>query len=205
MSKLTRRGFLKGAGIAMGAGVAGTALSDYSILFGQRTAWAQEDDDTQTVINLAATAELFASTHYLAAINGAADLGVEGAALDYLKAGFIAEWDHYNLLVGLGAEPVVTEFYVPENLFTDLDTFLAISEVAETTFVAAYLAATRIFAAAGATPFAVTTAQIAGVEAEHRALVRQLAGMLPNNISYAQYQFDNVSGRSACARALLDG
>ena len=31
---------------------------------------AMKDDDLQTIINLASTAELFATTHYLAAING---------------------------------------------------------------------------------------------------------------------------------------
>ena len=164
---------------------------------------AQGDDDTQTIINVAATAELFATTHYLAAING--DLGLDQTQIDYLKTGFLAEQDHLELLMSLGAEPVVTEFYVPEMLFSDKALFAATTEVAETTFVAAYLAATRAFTAAGATPFAVTTAQIAAVEAEHRALARQIGGLNPNHIPYAQYQFDNVSDAVPVLQAFLDG
>lgn len=199
MKHLSRRTFLKGTGLAAGT----LALSGYSALFGIPVAAAQADDDVQTIINLAATAELFATTHYLAAING--DLGLAEAQLNYMKAGFLAEQDHLDLLRSLGAEPVVTEFYVPENLFSDQVLFAQITEVAETTFVAAYLAATRIFASAGETAFAVTTAQIAGVEAEHRALVRQIGGLIANNLPYAQYQFDNVSDAVPILQPFLDG
>lgn len=204
---VSRRSFLKKAGVIAGSAAVGASLSNYSSLFGIRTAFAQtEDDDLQTIINLAATAELFASTHYLAAINNADALGFGDAIVDYLKAGFIAEWEHYQLLVGLGAEPVATEFYVPENLFSDAATFAAISEVAETTFVSAYLAATRIFAGSEETvAFAVTTAQIAGVEAEHRALVRQIGGLLPNDRTYQDFQFMNVSDAVPVLEPFLTG
>ncbi len=199
-NQLSRRNFLKGAGAAAGA----VALANYTSLFGISTAFAQAaDDDTQTIINLAATAELFATTHYLAAING--DLGLAEAQVNYLKTGFLAEQDHLELLISLGATPLFTEFYVPETLFSDVELFSQITELAETTFVSAYLAATRIFAAAGATAFAVTTAQIAAVEAEHRALVRQIGGRIANNIPYAQYQFNNVSDAVPVLMPFLDG
>ena len=199
-NQLSRRNFLKGAGVAAGA----AALANYTSLFGISTAFAQAaDDDTQTIINLAATAELFATTHYLAAING--DLGLAEAQVNYLKTGFLAEQDHLELLQSLGATPLYTEFYVPETLFSDVALFSQISEAAETAFVSAYLAATRIFAAAGETAFAVTTAQIAGVEAEHRALVRQIGGRIANNIPYAQYQFNNVSDAVPVLMPFLDG
>ncbi len=199
---LSRRNFLKGMGVAAGA----ATLAQYTNLFGISTAIARAqspNDDTQTVINLAATAELFATTHYLAAING--DLGLDESQIAYLKAAFIAEQDHLELLTSLGAEPLFNEFYVPPTLFSDKALFAQITEVAETTFVAAYLAATRIFTEAGAVPFAVTTAQIAAVEAEHRALARDIGGLLPNNISYAQYQFNNVSDAVPVLLPFLDG
>jgi hypothetical protein len=201
LTMLSRRNLLKGTGIAAGA----LALGGIP-LFGISRAFAQEmaaDDDLQTIINLAATAELFATTHYLAAING--DLGLAEAQVNYLKTGFLAEQDHLDLLVSLGAEPVVTEFYVPETLFSDVELFSTISEVAETTFVGAYLAATRIFATAGETAFAVTTAQIAAVEAEHRALVRQIGGRIANNIPFAQYTLHNVSDAVPILQPFLDG
>lgn len=202
MSNLSRRAFLKNSAIFAGASTIG-----FSGLFGIDKAFAQDasgsDDDVQTVLNLAATAELFATTHYLAAING--DLGLDDVQVNYLKAGFIAEQDHYDLLTSLGATPVVTEFYVPEGLFSDVAMFSTITEVAETTFVSAYLAATRIFANLGETAFAVTTAQIAGVEAEHRALVRQIGMNLPNDRSYEEFQFANVSGAVPTLQPFLDG
>jgi len=204
MENASRRDLLKAA--IVGAGVLG-----WQSLFGISRSFAQdastENDDVQTIINLAATAELFATTHYLAAINAveAGDLDLDEIQLNYLKTGFIAEQDHYELLLSLGAEPVVTEFYVPEGLFSDVAMFAAITEVAETTFVSAYLAATRIFVELGETAFAVTTAQIAGVEAEHRALVRQIGMNLPNDRSYAEFQFANVSGAVPVLQPFLDG
>ncbi len=198
---LSRRTFLKG-GAALGAAIGFNSVFGFSRVLGQDMA----DDDLQTVINLASTAELFATTHYLAAINSAADLGLDDIQLAYMKAGFLAEQDHYDLLLSLGAAPVVTEFYVPETLFSDIDLFATITEVAETTFVAAYLAAVRIFSkSAETTPFAVTAAQIACTEAEHRALVRQIGKKLATNTSYAQYTAFNVSSVVPTLQPFLDG
>ncbi len=192
---------LKGS-LALG----GASLLSFNQVFGFSRVLGQDmaDDDLQTIINLAATAELFATTHYLAAING--ELGLAEAQVNYLKAGFLAEQDHLELLLSLGAQPVVSEFYVPETLFADVALFSTITEVAETTFVGAYLAANRIFSkSAETTAFAVTTAQIACVEAEHRALVRQIGGRLANNTSYAQYNLFNVSSAVPVLQPFLDG
>ena len=202
MSTLSRRTLLKG-----GALLSGGAFLTFNQAFGFSRVLGQavKDDDTTTIINLASTAELFATTHYLAAINGAADMKLDPKQVEYLKAGFLAEQDHLELLQSLGAKPVVTEFYVPEKLFSDKALFAAVSEVAETAFVGAYLAATRAFSNAGAPQFAVTAAQIAAVEAEHRAMVRQIGGNLPNNITYAQYTLENVSDAVPVLQPFLDG
>lgn len=201
---LSRRSLLKGSAVLGGGAIMGfNQVFGFSRVLGQEMA----DDSTETIINLASTAELFASTHYLAAINSADALGFDENVVKYLKAGFLAEADHYDLLVSLGAKPVVTEFYVPEKLFSDKALFAATTEVAETTFVAAYLAATRIFSAAAQPAFAVTTAQIAAVEAEHRLFARQIAGMdgAANNTSYAQYLYHNVSDAVPVLQPFLDG
>jgi hypothetical protein len=203
MNSLSRRALLKGGAIAGGAALVGfNGVFGFSRVLGQDMA----DDDLQTIINLASTAELFATTHYLAAINNAEALELTGPELAYMKAGFLAEQDHLELLKSLGAEPVVTEFYVPETLFSDRELFSATTEVAETTFVGAYLAAVRIFSqSAETTPFAVTCAQIAAVEAEHRALVRQIGKRLANNTSYAQFTAYNVSSVVPVLQPFLDG
>lgn len=205
MSKFSRRSFLKKGTVALGGVTLGATG-----LFGMSPAFAQDvaaSDDVQTILNVASTAELFATTHYLAAINAviSGDLAIEEDDLAYLKAAFLAEQDHLELLLSLGAEPVVSEFYVPDGLFTDVAAFTATTEVAETTFVSAYLAATRIFCDAGETGFAVTTAQIATVEAEHRLLVRDIGMLLPNDRSYAEFQFMNVSDAVPVLQPFLDG
>jgi hypothetical protein len=203
MSKISRRNFIR-AGAAAGAG----ALVGFNGVFGFSRVLGQDmkDDDLTTIINVASTAELFATTHYLAAINSAADLGLDDAQVAYMKAGFLAEQDHLELLMSLGAEPVVSEFYVPENLFSDIATFTATTEVAETAFVGAYLAAVRVFSqSAETTPYAVTCAQIAAVEETHRALIRQIGKKLANNTSYAQYTVFNVSSAVPILQPFLDG
>ncbi len=203
MKNLSRRTFLKGSAI-----LGGTALLGFNQILGVSRVLGQDmpDDDLQTIINLASTAELFATTHYLAAINGAADLGLDDAQIAYMKAGFLAEQDHLELLQSLGATPLFTEFYVPETLFSDIDVFTATTEVAETAFTGAYLAATRVFAqSAETTPFAVTAAQIAAVEETHRVLVRQIGKKLANHTSYAQYTLRNVSSAVPILQPFLDG
>ncbi|MBI1281979.1 MAG: hypothetical protein GC179_27890 [Anaerolineaceae bacterium] len=202
MANVSRRTVLKGSAL-----LGGGAFLSFNQIFGFSRVLGQDmkDDDTTTIINLASTAELFATTHYLGAINGASALGLDAGDVAYLKAAFIAEQDHLELLQSLGAKPVVTEFYVPEKLFSDKALFAAVSEVAETAFVGAYLAATRAFSNAGAPQFAVTAAQIAAVEAEHRMLVRDIGGSLPNNISYAQYTLHNVSDAVPVLQPFLDG
>src|SRR3954469_24042496 len=166
MNSISRRSMLKGtAMVGGGAFLTFSQLFGLSPILGQSATATMEampaDDDLQTIINVAATAELFATTHYLAAIKGAADLKLDDAQVAYLKAAFISEQDHLELLKSLGATPVATEFYVPSNLFSDNATFTATTEVAETAFVGAYLAATRIFGQSKDTvAYAVTTAQI---------------------------------------------
>jgi len=198
MSQLTRRGFIKGMGVAAGSlGV--------SSLFGINLARAQdtEDDDVQTILNLAATAELFAATHYYNAVNGG--MGLPEHNIAYLKTGFLAEIDHFDFLVSLGAEPLFEEFYAPEGIYTDKQAFADLTEIAETNFVAAYLAANRIFASAGETAFAVTTAQLVASEAEHRALARQLGGRFPSNTPMAEFLFPNVSDVTPVLEPFLTG
>src|SRR5689334_22658119 len=103
MNGISRRTMLKGTAV-VGSG----AFLSFSQLFGLSPIAAQSatatmeampaDDDLQTIINVASTAELFATTHYLAAINGAKALGLDDAQVAYLKAAFISEQDHLELL-----------------------------------------------------------------------------------------------------------
>lgn len=205
MAHFTRRDVLKGLGAA-GLLATGFKLSDTSAFFGINPASAQSsNDDLQTIINIAATAELFAATHYIEAVFNAEALNLDEFEYDYMNAGVITEYDHYQLLVSLGAEPLVTEFYFPDGLFENRTLFSGITEIAETAFVGAYLAATRIFAEAAEAALAVTTAQIAAVEAEHRAFARRLGLRLATNLTYAGYVFENVSDAVPVLQPFLEG
>ena len=74
MANISRRNLLKsGALLGGGAFMGFNQAWGFSRVLGQEMA----DDDLATIINLAATAELFATTHYLAAINNADALGFD--------------------------------------------------------------------------------------------------------------------------------
>ena len=142
MNNLSRRNFL-----TSGAVVAGASVVGFSGLFGYSRVFAQGDgDDPQTMLDLAATAETFACTHYYNAINSAEALNLTASEISELKAFLDSELKHKQFLEANGAKSLATEFFVPENLFTDRNLFIRTSNTAENWFVAAYLAATRRFA-----------------------------------------------------------
>lgn len=204
MTIVSRRNLLKGTAVGLLAG--GFSLKEQKSFFGINPAFAQiGNDDIQTILNLAATAELFAATHYLEASINADALQLDSFERDYMDAGIAAEYTHYELLVSLGAEPLVSEFYFPEGLFENRALFSAITEVAETVFVGAYLAATRIFAEINEPLLAVTAAQIVGIESEHRALARRMGNRLATNLVYAGYVFENVSDAVPVLQPFLTG
>lgn len=204
MTILSRRNLLKGAAAGLLAG--GFSLKDQKSFFGINPAMAQSgNDDIQTILDLAATAELFAATHYLEASINADALNLDGFERDYMDAGIATEYAHYELLVSLGAAPLATEFYFPEGLFENRALFAAITEVAETVFVGAYLAATRVFAEINEPLLAVTAAQIVGIESEHRALARRMGDRLATNLLYAGYVFENVSDAVPVLQPFLTG
>lgn len=202
MKSLSRRNFLKGSAIA--AGTAG--LVGFPQLFGYSRVFAQgEGDDPQTILDLAATAETFACVHYYTAINSAEALGLSEDEVNQLKAFLDSELQHKLFLEANGATALATEFYVPGNLFSDRETFIATSNTAENWFVAAYLAATRRFAELGEPLLAATTAQVMGVEAEHQALIRLMGGLQPSFQVLKEPLFWNTSEVGPLFQPFLDG
>jgi hypothetical protein len=147
-------------------------------------------DTFQDIINIAATAEALAVTFYHQALKEPSSLpDVNSAAnRNYFQAATVQEYEHYLYLLKLGAVPVTTTFYFPENMFTDETVFFPTAETLEGYFIAAYMAAAREFSGAvssgitTANPFAIGLAvQILGVECEHRALLRVAQGVNPPN------------------------
>lgn len=195
MAKINRRLFLS-------ASVAGAS---FATLFGlpglMRKGRAQED--ITTIINTAATAEAFAVTHYFRALQDTAKFDRD--QIDYLRSSLESEQIHLDFLVAAGATPLATEFYFPQGTFDTTDTFATITATAETVFVAAYTAATYQFSLLGQPALAATAAQIAVVEGQHLALVRQLGNLHPNDIAYGEPLFTQVSEAAGILAPLLDG
>lgn len=201
MPNLSRRDFIKGSTIAAGASAIG-----FSGLFGYSRVFAQgEGDDPQTMLNLAATAETFACTHYYNAINSADALGLSASDISELKAFLDSELKHKQFLEANGAVSLATEFFVPENLFADRTLFIQTSNTAENWFVAAYLAATRRFAELGEPLLAATVAQVMGVEAEHQALIRKMGGLQPSFQTLKEPLFYNTSEVGPLFQPFLEG
>jgi hypothetical protein len=225
--KVARRGFFKAAGIA---GVGGALMTTV----GLRSARADFSstapfDDPNGILTAALIAEDLATTFYYNGLIGGViqDVKLAGAGgsvtsgqalntnVNYLQAALSQEIAHANLLrtlLGISnatADPVQT-FYIPAGSFDTLTPFIALLDVLETAFIAAYLAAARQFAfmaaqtqgkanqfanadhshtftAAELEYYAQVCASIMGVECEHRVLGRVIVGMRPaNNLTYEQ-------------------
>jgi hypothetical protein len=199
MSGLSRRSFLKGAAIAAG----GSAMG-FSGLFGYSRVFGQDGDDAATILNLAATAETFACTHYYNVLTNS-NIALTPGEIAILKSALDAERQHLGFLNANGAMALTSDFFFPLNIFSDRNQFSSITETAETAFVGAYLAATRRLAELGNPLLAATAAQVAVVEQAHLALIRQIGGRIPNHVSLGQPLFFNVSDAVPVLQGFLEG
>ena len=146
-------------------------------------------DTLQDIINIAATAEGLASTFYYNALISATLPDVNSVAnRNYFQAAVVQEYEHLQLLRSLGATPLTNVFYFPENMFAQEAVFFPTASVLEDYFISAYLAAA--IELSGAVSSGITTAnpyalgfavQVAGIECEHRALLRVAANLNPPN------------------------
>jgi hypothetical protein len=198
----TRRAFLKNGAILTGATFTGLT---FGAAFGIKPARAQAADDPQTILDIAATAEAFACTHYYRALVSPLSSAFNAVQTDYLTAGLDSEFQHLQFLIANGAQLFTDKFYFPQGTFDSLASFTAITDTAETVFVAAYLAATNRFAELGQPGLAATAAQIAVVEGQHLALVRLMGDKLANHVSLGKALFRNVSEAVPVLASLLDG
>ncbi len=195
---LSRRSLLKGA-------LLGAPLLGFSQLFGYTRLFAQADGDSpEVILNLAATAEALACTHYYTVLTDSS-VPLVPAERYFLIAALDTEYQHLQFLRANGAEPLTLEFYMPRNVYNDRANFSNITQQAETAFVAAYLAANRRFAELGESLLAATIAQIAATESVHLALVRQLGGLLPNHVSLGEALYFNTYEVVPVLQPFLEG
>jgi hypothetical protein len=199
---VSRRSLIKGA-----AGVGGGLVAaSFANLFAVSSASAAHNanDEPQTILNLAATAESLATAFYYYAIV-AAEFEVADDEVAYLKFALDAEKYHLDFLVANGGAPLTTNFYVPAKLLSDPAVFVQTGAAAETAFVGAYLAATRRFAELNVPRLAATTAQHACSEAQHLALIRDIGGLVPNNLALPLPIYYNVSDAVPTLAPFLQG
>lgn len=150
------------------------------------------NDSVQTILNLAATAEALAITAYYHMIAGN-PLKLDTDTIMHLKLALTAEQYHISFLQSAGADVLATSFYLPDPFFSDRKANAETMVVLETAFAAAYLAATGRFAELGLARLAATTAQHAASEVEHLALIRLIAGNIPNPNGLPPPVYYNVS------------
>jgi hypothetical protein len=186
----TRRGLLKSAGVLAGM----TALFRVTGKVGSDMAVASPDT-TQSILNGALTAEQIATVFYYEGVVGPMH---DADNLNYFQAGLWEEYQHIQLLKNLGGTSLTGSdsptFYFPDDTFRSQSTYLSLFEKFETAFVGAYLAAVHFWASTNEPVYAEAAAQLLGVEAEHRAMARLAAGIIPpNNLVVEDAIFGSVS------------
>lgn len=150
----------------------------------------------QNILNIAVTAEMLGVTFYKRTLANANNLDLGPNARRDIQAALLEEQLHQRFLMQQGAKPLTKMFSFPfgRNTFLDFNAFIKTQQLLESTFVAAYLAATKEFALLGRADLAQIASQIGGVEAEHRVIGRVIGGMAAaNNRAFEQVLLKNVA------------
>jgi len=181
----SRRNVLKGA-VAGAAGVTGLAVAG-SALLSQHAVHAAAAYDPNCVtpikdiLTIARTAERLAVTFYTNGLNHADRLGISGADRQYIRAALIEEQIHELFFASAGGKYLASTFSFPygEETFENLKLFIKTQQQLEGVFDSAFLAAVKEFGLQGHPELSQIAAQIACIEAEHRALGRAIGGYVP--------------------------
>jgi hypothetical protein len=120
---------------------------------------------------------------------------------------YAAELGHW-LFTSKHWEPMTTRFWIPDGFYGGEGDALDLTAVGkgvaagEHLFVNTYLLGVTTFAAAGQSTYARYAAELAANESEHRLLGQTLAGANPpNDLGFAEYEFDRVSQIAAAAQS----
>ncbi len=195
-STVTRRRLVAGAAATIG----GLGLLGPS--FAQAAPKARASaNDTQTILNIAATAEVLAT---IVNTVGAERVNLgDAVTLRNVRAAAREELIHYDTLVSFGGKALAKQIWVPNAVFASRTGLLSTLEVGDQIFINAYLIATKTFGNAGNGNLAVTAAEFMGVEGVHRALARQSLGKLGNDRVYMK--FDQKEGAKDAPNAGAPG
>jgi len=194
----SRRALLKGAAFATGGLAVGAAGMFYGTQMTHAAATqvgasniaaqgrkqlnpGKVQDTIVSILTVARTAEQLAVTFYSNGIANADKLGITGNNLEYLKAAMIEEQIHQQFFAANGGTSLAETFSFPQGAktFTDLTTFISTQQQLEGVFDSAFLAAVVEFAQVNRPDLAQIAAQVACIEAEHRALGRGIGNLSP--------------------------
>jgi hypothetical protein len=182
----SRRRFVAGAAGALGGmGLIGALTADRAMAAGP----TNPNNDTQTILNVAATAEVLATI-----VN---TLGYRRPIIEdrvtrrNVGAAAQQELEHYNTLISLGAKPLTKRIWVPAAALGSEKGLLTTLVAGDRIFVNAYLIGVASFAKADP-KLAAVPAEFMGVEAVHRALALQSLGKLGNDRVYMRVDFTDI-------------
>jgi Ferritin-like domain len=176
----TRRQLVGAAALGIG-GLAAASVPGVAMAAGSKR---RGSNDPQTILNIAATAEVLAT---IVNTVGPEKVDLDKVTRKNVQAAAYEELIHFNVLDSLGGVPVSKMIWVPNAVFKNKTSLLETLEVGDQIFINAYLIATTVFGDAGEGTTARYTAEFMGVEAVHRALARQSLGKLGNDRAFMKY------------------
>ena len=185
-SEKTRRQFVSRAAVALGGmGVVGALPA---------SAWAgsagtMAGNDTQTILNVAATAEVLATI--VNTIGFRQEIPNDDVTLRNIRAAAQEELRHYDVLTSLGEVPATKRIWVPYDVFKNQKNFLNTLVVGDQIFINAYLIGVGAFAKADP-KLAAVPAEFMGAEAVHRALALQSLKQLGNDRIFMKVEFTQI-------------
>lgn len=183
----TRRQLVAGATAALGTiGALSWAREAEAALPKSR---ATAPNTPQTIVNVAATAEVLAT---IVNTIGAERVALDPVTLANVRAAAAEEKIHYQTLTSsaVGAVAVTKRIWVPDEVFASAENLLTTLVIGDQVFINAYLLAGTVFARAGGldgSKFARYAAEFMGVEAVHRALALQSLGRLGNDRAFMKF------------------
>jgi hypothetical protein len=201
----TRRWLLERAAV----GAAGVATASAVIPAGdalartRRDAMDESGDSTDEWGVFASTTEALTVTILTELLRRASLNSVPSNVSVIFDGVYAAELDHWNFIHKVW-RPSTTRFWIPDGFFGGAENALNLTAVGqgvaagEALFINTYLLGVTILADQGRSTFARYSAELAGVESEHRVLGQVLAGASPpNNLGFEVFEFASVSAIKA--------
>ena len=128
---------------------------------------------------------------------------VQAGDLAVFEGAYAAEVDHFRFTRNYW-NPTTTKFWIPDGFFGGSGDTLSLPALGmalvagETLFINLYLIGVTAFAQAGNAQFARFSAEIAGVESEHRVLAETLVEATPpNNVGFEVFSIQRPQGIEA--------